>query len=398
MKTKSLILSIFILVTGFASAQKIINSPSFESANYSAALQIEQIELTDSATILRMKINYAANKFWSINKESYILVDGSVKKRMVTKADGIDLGERMYTKNGTSVFALYFPPIDTNANKLDFIESDCNSCFRIKGVDLTGKTITTLSSNNDYIPVKSPDNKTQTNTGSSKSNDNEVVAPESSAIYDGSSYNIIFAWKKKQKANKPHWTGMGMALANFNGMDDTNADLSISTSYSFIINTTDYKVPLSSHLLLITGMGLDFTRYHFNGNVGLTVVDGITKFVESADETYKSSKLITYYITIPLLLEYQTKIANNRTFYVSGGMVGYIKYYSKSQIDVNVDGGVQARSLGRDLNILPVNGRLMLQTGISDVNFYAYYSPFSLFQKDKGPDLKPIGIGIMIGF
>ncbi|GHU88133.1 hypothetical protein FACS1894155_02400 [Bacteroidia bacterium] len=229
------------------------------------------------------------------------------------------------------------------------------------------------------------------------SNNDQPVVSKSSATYDGSSYNVMFAWKKKMKVNNPHWTGMGVALANFDGMNNVNTDLTISTSYSFIINPIDYCIPINSHWLLVSGMGLDFSRYHFKGNVGLTVVNGITKFVESADETYKSSKLITYYITVPLLLEYQTKLSN-RTFYISGGMVGYIKYYSKSQIDVKVVSGIEARNLGRDLNILPVNGRLMLQTGISDISFYAYYSPFSFFENGKGPDLKPIGVGVILNF
>ncbi len=398
MKTKIFTLCLVLLATTFVYAQKTINLPAFESANR-ASLQIEQIELTETATILRMKIKYDPKKFWSINKESYILVDGNTEKKMITKAEGIDLGERMYTKNGTSVFTLYFPPIDTTAQKLDFLESDCNACYKIKGVDLSGKSMSGLFENSDYQAVKVSEviakEQNQAVNAVSINTDPEVPA-KSSATYDGTSYSIMFNWKKKNKAwIEPHWNGIGMALANFDGINNTTADLSISTSYSFIINPIEYKAQLSNHWLLVSGVGLDFTRYHFKDNVGLTVIDGVTKFVESTDETYKSSKLLTYYITIPLLLEYQTKLAHN-TFYVSGGMVGYIKYYSKSQIDVNVNGGIEARSLGRDLNILPVNGRFMLQTGIGNIRFYAYYSPFSLFEKGKGPEIKPIGIGIVL--
>ena len=228
----------------------------------------------------------------------------------------------------------------------------------------------------------------------------ESIVPEKSSItYDGSSYSIIFDWKKKRSI-RPHWTGIGMTFLNFDGLNDLrnpNVNLTMSTSYSFILNLSDYKIPLNHNFLLVSGLGLDFSRYHFKGNVGLTVVDGITKFVESEDESYKSSKLIAYYVTIPLLLEYQTRI-HNRTFHIAGGIVGYLKYYSKSQIDANVNGGVEARSLGRDLNILPINGRCMLQAGIGDVSLYAYYSPFSLFKNDKGPELKPVGIGIKLDF
>jgi hypothetical protein len=308
----------------------------------------------------------------------------------------------MYTKNGIGLFTLYFPPIDTTSQKLDFIEDNCNACYKIKGVDLSGKSIAQLYEDDNFLPIK-PANKSDmtskiSSTQESSNNTQVGSSSQSSATYNGSSYNIMFAWKKKGKVTKPHWNGMGIALANFDGKNDINADLSISTSYSFIINTIDYKISLSRHWLLVSGMGLDFTRYHFKNNVGLTVVNGNAQFVEAQDETYKSSKLITYYITIPLLLEYQTRLANRHLFYISGGIIGYIKYYSKSQIDVNVLNGVEARNLGRDLNILPANGRLTLQAGINDIGFYAYYSPFSIFEKDKGPDIKPIGIGIMFNF
>lgn len=396
MKTKLFLFCFVLFMTSFAHAQKTINFPTFKSTNRSS-LKIEQIELRNNATVLRMKISYDPNKFWSINKDSYLLVDGNSEKILVTKAEGINLGERMYTKNGTSLFSLYFPPIDTTAQMFDFIEGDCNACYKIKGVDLSEKNIVQMYADTTYQTVKASDNIAVSKPSAITSKNDQPVASKSSATYDGASYNVMFAWKKKTKANNPHWTGMGVALANFDGMSNVNAGLAISTSYSFIINPIDYRIPISSHWLLVSGMGLDFSRYHFKGNVGLTVVDGITKFVESADETYKSSKLITYYITVPLLLEYQTKLSN-RTFYISGGMVGYIKYYSKSQIDVKVVGGVEARNLGRDLNILPVNGRLMFQTGISDISFYAYYSPFSLFENGKGPDLKPIGVGIILDF
>ncbi len=330
MKRNLLIICLCIFTTAAVHAQKIIRKPAFESSNQKS-LVIKQIELTDTATILSIRLN--------------------------------------------------------------FIEGGCNGCYKITGVSLSDDSATTYETDDIYQPLRVPAEL----AGESVKSPEEDNSSKSSATFNGSSYNIMFSWKKK--ANNPHWAGAGIALASISNMDDTGADLKISKSYSFVVNPIEYCVPISHHWLLVSGAGADWTRYHFKGDTGLQEVDGITQFVPAAaGETYKSSKLLTYYITIPLLLEYQTKMQNNRTFFISGGMVGYIKCYSKSQVDVNVNGNIEKRTLGRDLNLLPVNGRLMMQTGIGDFSFYAYYSPFSLFEKGKGPDMKPIGLGIIIDF
>jgi len=224
----------------------------------------------------------------------------------------------------------------------------------------------------------------------------EKKDPKSSIKVSGSDYNFIFSWNKKKF--DPHWSGFGMSFINFDNLK--GADLKQSISYSFVLNLMEYYVPIDRyHWLFVTGMGIDWSRYHFKGNTGLTEKDGITFFEPSPEEVnYKSSKLLSYYITLPLLLEYQTKISKKRDFFVSGGLVGYIKCYSKSQVEYRTSEGKKQENKGRDLNILPVNARFMLQIGIDDISLFGYYSPFSLFKKDKGPEIYPVGVGLMLGF
>ena len=216
----------------------------------------------------------------------------------------------------------------------------------------------------------------------------------SSVIYEGASYNFMFAWKKKQVYD-PHWTGFGMSFINFSDLKDVN--MKMSASYSFCLNPMDYYLPIYHNWLLVTGLGIDWSRYHFKGDIGLKDNGASTDFEPSPDGThYRSSKLLARYITIPLLIEYQRKVTRNKGFYLSGGIVGYVKCYSKSQIEY-ADTKQQV-DLGRDLNILPVNARFMLQAGLNDISIFAYYSPFSLIEKGKGAELKPMGIGLRMDF
>lgn len=218
-----------------------------------------------------------------------------------------------------------------------------------------------------------------------------VVEPESSVMYDGSSYNFIFSWKKKKHLS-PHWTGIGMGFMNYD--DIPNGNLKMSTSHNFTVNIIDFHKQIkNSNWLLVSGIGSEWSRYHFDDNSALTKKDGITVF-EPAPEgiNYKATQLIAYYVTIPLLLEYQTS-----NFHISGGVVGFLKYYSKSQVKFKDDEGTHKVSMGQDLNIRPIDMRFRLQMGINNVGVYGYYAPFSMFSKDKGPDLKTYTIGIMIG-
>jgi hypothetical protein len=228
----------------------------------------------------------------------------------------------------------------------------------------------------------------------------EILVPEeeiakSSITFDGSPYNFIFSWKKK--ATESHWTGLGFAFSDLKGLE--GADLKMSKSYSILLNIGDYIVPFNQNWLFFTGVGMDFTRYHFKGNTGLQEVDNMTLFIPSEEGVnYKSSKLLAYYVTIPLMLEYQTKLGNDKVFFVNGGIEGMIKYYSKSQVEEKKEGGTKKVELGRDLNILPINARLVLRAGFEDFSLFGYYQPYSMFKEGKGPDVNPYGIGVMLNF
>ncbi|WP_165022362.1 hypothetical protein [Dysgonomonas sp. ZJ279] len=238
---------------------------------------------------------------------------------------------------------------------------------------VTGVVTATTTETEKIIPIK-----------------NEV---SSNIAFDGADYNFIFSWKKKKKLS-PHWTGFGMGFMNYNNNDIPNGSLQLSRSHNFTLNLFDYHRQIkNSNWLFVSGIGFEWSRYHFRDNAALTRIDGVTRF-EPAPEgiNYNSSKLLVYYVTIPLLMEYQTS-----GIHVSGGVVGFIKYYSKSQVNFYTDNGRVVQNMGRDLNIRPIDLKLRLQAGINGIHVYGYYSPLSMFSKDKGPDLRTYTIGVMIG-
>lgn len=249
-----------------------------------------------------------------------------------------------------------------------------------------------------FVPVLGQENNEWKNENeySVEDDDNDDV---SIVFRDGVAYDIGVSWgkhsKKKQKRRLyPHWSGVGFAFANFD--NDSSPGLDFQSSYAINWNIGSASVTIGRHWLLLTGVGIDWSRYHFKGDYGLQEVNGITEFVPAAEgDSYRDSKLLAYFVTIPLLLEYQTG-----AFYFNAGPVAYINCYSKSQIELRHErgNGVDKIRLGKGLNVLPFNVRLMGKVGIDDFGLFGYYSPISLFGKDKGPELYPWGAGVCLNF
>jgi len=223
-----------------------------------------------------------------------------------------------------------------------------------------------------------------------------MAEPElkSSIFFNGSPYDFIFSWKKK--ANKSHWTGFGFAFSNLNNLGDV--DLDLNRSYSIVLNLGEYLVPFNQHWLLATGLGFDWSRYHFRGNKSLQFADGRTDFLPDEEgRDYRDSKFLIYHATIPLLLEYQTKFNRRQRFFVYGGVEGLVKLYSKSQVEIKAPNG-KTKEAYKGLNLVPLNFRFTGRIGFEDVSIFGYYQPFSMFEKGKGPDIHPYGIGLMLNF
>ncbi|MDR3226343.1 MAG: hypothetical protein LBT56_01560, partial [Prevotellaceae bacterium] len=232
-----------------------------------------------------------------------------------------------------------------------------------------------------------------------KSAENEKIQEEekSSVYMDGKSFNFIFDWRKKSKKTKPyesHWMGFGISLSYLSGTND----VSLGKSYSFFLNLMDYIVPLNRNFLLATGVGFDWQHYSFRGNVSLkSDEDGITRFVRDNNRNYKDSKFRLYHLTIPLIVEYQKTMKNGKEFFVSVGVEALIKTSSLSYAHIRTTDDVKKEKY-TGLNIRPLNARFILRIGFESFSVLGYYQPFSIFEKTKGVDINPYGIGLMFNF
>ena len=206
-------------------------------------------------------------------------------------------------------------------------------------------------------------------------------------------------WKTKHF--DPHWAGFGLGFSGFAEKGDyNNISFNSSKSWEFSFNFYERAIPLSYRLAVVTGLGLRWTRYNLKGNYHFEEIDDYTELVEAPDGIrYKSSNLRITTLNIPLLLEWQNGRGN---LFFSAGVVGSVKTLSSSRIEFYDDNDKKRKKhkekVDRGMTLRPVTMDLLAQVGTKDIGVYARYSPISIFEKNKGPELYPLSFGLMLHF
>jgi thiol-disulfide isomerase/thioredoxin len=124
----------------FACTEKrpaVVETPVFDAWSTST-LEIEKIEMNDSATVFYIRAFYYPNQWIRISKDAYIRPSGTDENLTVVKSEDIELDKEFsMPESGEVTFKLYFPPLKPEITKIDFIECESEGCFNIWGIHLT---------------------------------------------------------------------------------------------------------------------------------------------------------------------------------------------------------------------------------------------------------------------
>lgn len=209
-------------------------------------------------------------------------------------------------------------------------------------------------------------------------------------------------WDKKID---PHWAGFGMGFANFAGNGGINdvdgVSLRSGNSLEYNLNFLELSFPFSCYRwAVVTGAGMRWSRYRLDNNAFFKEENGVTSLIPApAGITYKASKMNITSLTIPLLLEWQLPRYKRRSprLFISGGVVGVIKTASSSRVVYyNEKGKKQKEKMDTGMNLRPVTMDFLFQAGVGCIGFYGKYSPIGLFEKEKGPKVHPVSIGLFL--
>ena len=205
---------------------------------------------------------------------------------------------------------------------------------------------------------------------------------------------------KKCNHFHPHYAGFGMGFAGFAERGD-HADIPYRTGSSpeINLNLLQKSIPLSRYYkwAIVTGFGIRWTRYHLKGNHYFEEKDDYTHLLTASEDLkFTKSKLGITTLNVPFLLEWQTR---KSALFVSAGAVCSFKTASSSRYYYeDRNGKKQKEKAGTAMTLRPVTMDILVQIGTKDFGLFSRYSPISIFEKNKGPEIYPLTFGAMLYF
>jgi hypothetical protein len=234
----------------------------------------------------------------------------------------------------------------------------------------------------------------------------------------------------KEKFNG-HWAGFDIGLNGYVTPDFNMSfpkeyeylDLRMEKSVAINLNFLEQNIPFghSQKIGMVTGLGLSFNNYRFMKPTRLSMDSSYLIGYLDEDISIRKSKLSAMYLTLPVLLEFQTApIYHKNGFHINAGMIigarlcsHTKKYYNElnepfsvtqynpetGQYDVvytSVSPENPKTHVYGDWFLQPFKFDATVRVGWNFLNFWATYSVNSMFRKDKGPELYPWSAGITL--
>jgi hypothetical protein len=211
--------------------------------------------------------------------------------------------------------------------------------------------------------------------------------------------------ERKKNRFRGHWSGVDFGFNNYLTSDHSltlPAGIDYMTLHSgkssnFNINFSQLSLGITKHFGFVTGLGLNWNNYRFDGNNNIQ--KGTTGVIEMLDPgaSLKKSKLTTLYMHLPFMAEIQIPVDNSH-INIAAGPIGAVKLGSHSKMVYEDGDKVKSDS---DFSLAMLRGGATARVGYENFQIYGTYYMTPLFKSEKGPsgtDLYPFEIGISFTF
>jgi hypothetical protein len=223
-------------------------------------------------------------------------------------------------------------------------------------------------------------------------------------------YDIEFDEDGEEKVcynkSEAHWAGVDFGFTMLtDGSFGTSFDdhpfwkNDAARSHVWNLNLLEHKFNFGTpYVGLTTGLGFSFTSVAFKNNYVLNS-SADTLFAEmDSVYTYTKNKLKASYLTVPLLLEFNTNANSDRSFYLATGVVGGVRLTSKVKRNGEFDGKeFEDRTKGTyNLNSFKLDA--VARLGYGSWGVFANYSLLPLFEDGKTSTVHPFTFGLSLNF
>ena len=229
-------------------------------------------------------------------------------------------------------------------------------------------------------------------------------------IIDGEN-GVSIKRKKNRIRFRGNWAGVELGV---NGYLTSKGSINMPAGYEFLdlryekstnfnLNFFQQSVNIWGNKLgLVTGLGFRWNNYRFDNNIVLVPDSQEIYGYHNVDtnRSYSKSKLMSCYLTLPVILEFQTNpYHNSRSFHIGVGVIGGVRMKTHTkQVYTTLEGSKSKPKTHDDFHLQPFILDATLRVGWGPINLYATYSIIDMFRKGQGPELRPFSVGIILPF
>ena len=158
------------------------------------------------------------------------------------------------------------------------------------------------------------------------------------------------------------------------------------------------KLNLVNHQLFLKyGLGVELHNFRYKSNISYLeqnpFVSGIAPapIVFRDSVTFSKNKLAADYVSVPLMLTFQSSQSRHKGISLSVGVsAGYL--YSQRNKQVSQERGKQTN--GGNFDLEPFKISYVGELGLGPIRLYGSYTPKSIYQ--RGMDIRPYTFGIRL--
>jgi hypothetical protein len=215
---------------------------------------------------------------------------------------------------------------------------------------------------------------------------------------------------QKIKKSRSHWAGLDLG---FNTLMFDKFSTDLPAGYDFLdlkpgksivigLNLWHFDFPIyKRYLMLTTGLGLTLNNYRFSSEKTLvadtTLVTAAYDYNSLGEQiNYTKNKLAVNYVTVPVLLQFNTHAELKKSFHFAAGLTFSYKYNSHLKLVYEENGDTQKTKRRDEFNIEPFRYDATIRLGYRNYAVFANYALTELFKSGKGPSLHPFSFGLQL--
>jgi len=216
-------------------------------------------------------------------------------------------------------------------------------------------------------------------------------------------WDLDIPWKHS-KFNG-HFEGIEIGLNTFVNKDFQTElpvnysflELNTGKSWGVNLNIAETNFALVGKTLgLTTGLKFQFNNYRFDNNITLNQDSTVIWYTEETTVTYAKTKLTNTYLLVPLMLEFH--FPGDDKLHLAVGAEAGIKIGSHTKTMYKDDGKKIKDKERKDFYLSPFRYNAVAKIGYDDLSVFLNYSLETMFEKDRGPELYPLMVGIAFNF